>query len=825
MKLVRILLVFLLMFSALNSFSYSAIRWAWRFGYWAAYRPVWGTNHSVNSWRDQIWNGAAAWSNAGSRFTFIAYPRTIFFAFPDGMCEVGRGELNWYTIARVQYWYYWPTKYLGECDMTFNWNKSWTLSGESGKYDVWNFSAHEFGHFLQLNDLYASGDYWKTMYGYGSAGETYKRTLDTDDINGIKYIYGTKELEQPGLLASQDGLALNNSAKVVLSENKVLNLVYVFRDTIYAAKSFDGGENWNVPILLGEGRFPALTNDSEGELHAVWIRRIPPEPEFNPTQGRPDYLPGCYTYQVEYKSTYNGLWDPDTFDTIFTLIEYIQNIPSGSLILSAPSISVTSDNSIHIFFEKILYLEYSSIWVWKWQLIYGHFCKNNPNGIQWAVIDSMLETLHSPPSEWSDTLRRISDPGSVVDNYGNLHVTYAISNQIRYNVRENGNWCGIQEISSPIIGAHYQPSLGINGDEVTVAWQGDPIPGPASQIFCRRRFLNSDWGNIERLDDGGYYSVYPICLRNQVLWSEGIGSPGNENYEIYYSYLKGYKWSAPENLSQSPSRSILSQATYNSGILYYFYIEGNEPPYTLVSKKKVIPEPIPYYAVDLGSVIPSSGTIHRDGFIVYGGEPYMTVDYDSSKLIYSLTGFAPDGKYEIEWVWYHQSNERWKERLRIDNILNEHKWVPPGERVTIRKPVPQAVVQDGIMEITNEITAGNGLSILDGFAIYDLTTTGGGPQSNAENTIVGLSLQIQNPVVGTPIVRYSLPVSLFVRLKIYDVTGVLVRAIRLGKMPAGLHEAHLEDKDNHGRSLAAGIYFICLETEMESISGKLIMVK
>jgi len=42
-----------------------------------------------------------------------------------------------------------------------------------------------------LNDLYGGSDSEKTMYGYANTGETKKRSLETDDKNGIKYIYGT----------------------------------------------------------------------------------------------------------------------------------------------------------------------------------------------------------------------------------------------------------------------------------------------------------------------------------------------------------------------------------------------------------------------------------------------------------------------------------------------------------------------------------------------------------------------------------------------------------------------------------------------------------
>lgn len=80
--------------------------------------------------------------------------------------------------------------YIVYSDVAYNGEYfTWSDSGEAGKMDVQNIATHEMGHSLILNDLYGGGDTEKTMYGYGSSGETKKRTLDTDDINGAQFLY------------------------------------------------------------------------------------------------------------------------------------------------------------------------------------------------------------------------------------------------------------------------------------------------------------------------------------------------------------------------------------------------------------------------------------------------------------------------------------------------------------------------------------------------------------------------------------------------------------------------------------------------------------
>jgi hypothetical protein len=82
-----------------------------------------------------------------------------------------------------------------ENDVCFNGHDfTWSSKGEVYKMDVQNIAAHEFGHNLVLADLYETGTWDYTMYGYASTGETKKRTLHQDDINGIRFLYPNDEI-------------------------------------------------------------------------------------------------------------------------------------------------------------------------------------------------------------------------------------------------------------------------------------------------------------------------------------------------------------------------------------------------------------------------------------------------------------------------------------------------------------------------------------------------------------------------------------------------------------------------------------------------------
>lgn len=139
--------------------------------------------------------GMDEWSGAGAAFTFtyggesgqtaVSYNDTNLMYFDNSPPDGGG-----YIAAN----YIWASSgNITENDIVFNdqdytW---WDGDGScSGMMDIQNIATHELGHSLCLADLYNGSDSDKTMYGYGDYCETYKRSLHTDDINGIIAIYG-----------------------------------------------------------------------------------------------------------------------------------------------------------------------------------------------------------------------------------------------------------------------------------------------------------------------------------------------------------------------------------------------------------------------------------------------------------------------------------------------------------------------------------------------------------------------------------------------------------------------------------------------------------
>ncbi len=136
--------------------------------------------------------GYQVWENVSGSYFTETYLGTTTRGLNvyDGYNVVSWGDSEGEGILAICWTRYQvSTGKIYECDIEFQDFYTWSSTGEAGKYDIQAIAAHEFGHTLSLGDLYGGGDTEKTMYGYGSTGDTKARTLHQDDIDGIHYIY------------------------------------------------------------------------------------------------------------------------------------------------------------------------------------------------------------------------------------------------------------------------------------------------------------------------------------------------------------------------------------------------------------------------------------------------------------------------------------------------------------------------------------------------------------------------------------------------------------------------------------------------------------
>lgn len=140
-----------------------------------------------------IYASAETWDNATERElfrnTYVINSRARYGKF-DGKNSIVFGSTNPGTIAVTSTWYYTSTGQIVEFDMKFNTYYIWGDADLNPLVmDLRDIATHELGHGVGLNDIYTSSCSSVTMYGYGNNGETYKRTLEPQDISGLLSLY------------------------------------------------------------------------------------------------------------------------------------------------------------------------------------------------------------------------------------------------------------------------------------------------------------------------------------------------------------------------------------------------------------------------------------------------------------------------------------------------------------------------------------------------------------------------------------------------------------------------------------------------------------
>jgi Tol biopolymer transport system component len=80
-----------------------------------------------------------------------------------------------------------------------------------------------------------------------------------------------------------------------------------------------------------------------------------------------------------------------------------------------------------------------------------------------------------------------------------------------------------------------------------------------------------------------------------------------------------------------------------------------------------------------------------------------------------------------------------------------------------------------------------------------------------------------NPFQSRTTIRYSIPAQGKASLKIYDITGRQIRTLMNGIIKSGIYSAIWNGKDERGKKVASGIYFIELKTDKQRMQRKIIL--
>lgn len=97
-------------------------------------------------------------------------------------------------------------------------------------------------------------------------------------------------------------------------------------------------------------------------------------------------------------------------------------------------------------------------------------------------------------------------------------------------------------------------------------------------------------------------------------------------------------------------------------------------------------------------------------------------------------------------------------------------------------------------------------------------------------TITGLGQNYPNPFNPETWIPYQLAESSEVTIRIYNISGQLVRTLHLGRQNAGIYwsrgkAAYWDGKNNAGVQIASGVYFYHLQAGSFNATKKLVVLK
>jgi hypothetical protein len=83
-----------------------------------------------------------------------------------------------------------------------------------------------------------------------------------------------------------------------------------------------------------------------------------------------------------------------------------------------------------------------------------------------------------------------------------------------------------------------------------------------------------------------------------------------------------------------------------------------------------------------------------------------------------------------------------------------------------------------------------------------------------------------NPFSLSTVLQYSLPEETRVDLRIYDITGNVVRILEDGAFKgAGYHEAIWDGTNDGGQKVRSGVYFYCFEAQSKRVTQRVILMR
>lgn len=584
---------------------------------------------------------------------------------------------------------------------------------------------------------------------------------------------------------------VNNARRILFDDDGISHLTWTnnlenmeMGEDVWYSMGTDYGSNWSVGQKFDYGWQPTIDFNSSGEENFCYMS----------TLGVPDSGASDTTiYTVNHAYRENGFWYSevlyDTPDSILSVSFAIDPLDTGWVVFNTYDDEGNNELKIGQFYTQTL-----------------------PESLENVTT---LDTYNSFGK--AAVVVRPSDRS--------IWIVYERNNTIMCKWRQsNGNWWPILIQNEGVY-----PSLSIAGDLIHFIWEKyySEIDRREIQTCYTSGFL---WTRPQTIAAVRGENCYPYIEKGSVaVWADLY----RNQWDVYSSERTSGNWTTPQNISHTSTDSKYPQVAMYQTIfqtnLVYVWTEGNESPYEV----KILPvslrsNPVPLYAFNLGEKEPSVFLKQRSGYVVYEESFEKSADYDTSFLHYKITGLDPDKIYHLGLVFYQdETNSVWKQEIEIDNCLIKKINLPRKKTINEKIVLSQEDYQDGIIEFKIKKLVGPKV-VLSAMSVWEFSKEDhiipSVEESNKNTPQESKILAVSNPVKDKSLFHYQLPKACQITIKIYSISGQLVREIKENK-PAGFHTTIWDGKDTKGIDVTSGIYFYRLESTNKTKTGKIIFLR
>lgn len=236
----------------------------------------------------------------------------------------------------------------------------------------------------------------------------------------------------------------------------------------------------------------------------------------------------------------------------------------------------------------------------------------------------------------------------------------------------------------------------------------------------------------------------------------------------------------------------------------------------------------PSWVVEAGLPQPSRYTVERSGYTVWGEGKGERVDFRNSRLIYKFSGLDKSASHVLALAYYESPKDTGRvQELEVDGTILQSGYRVPEKATPQYFLLSKNLTQDGEILLTLKKVKGKNV-VVSGIALWEIRK-GGGPQSSGASccgkTENFLSQNFPNPMSRETEIRFGLSQSGIISLKIYNVTGRLVRTLIDRRLDAGVHILRWDGKDDFRRETGNGVYFYRLESKNFSSTRKITLLR